>query len=358
MYKFKDTEVIHNTLIFHPQNEFFMYQTGTYYQNRLSDNSNVPNGSLSLYEMNVNRAANNKIYPFIYKTGDLLYFKSATSGSFDSTSFGTVISGSYESTSSITRQYITGSGNKYIIAMKNTLNQNKRLSPKFDYANFSSSAAKAIFIPSIFYNNGIQKGSVKLDFYTGGTLLATAEDVKRNGELIQTFGTSSFTSGCVGVVLYNEGVILLTSSIDLNSANQTYEGTSAHAKWIYYGATDALDSSYRLTFNGTNKVPTMTMFAHAPKVELNYSNNPSYLDHSVNITPVSSSGWQESVAMPIKNIAKNAYTGSSESYEKITYISTIGIYDEHKNLIAVAKLAQPLRKRQKDSYTIKLKLDT
>ena len=355
MYKFKDTEVIHNTLVFHPQNEFFVYQTGTYYQNRISDNSNVPNGAISLYEMNVNRASG-KIYPFIIKDGGLQYFKNASSSSFDSSLYGTQINGTYELTSSITNSYIAvGSTDKHIVAMKNSLNFHKRLSPRYDYANFSSSAVKAIYIPSIFYNNGIEKGSVKLEFYCGGTLTAKAEDVKRNGELIQTFGTSSFSSGCAGVVLYNEGVILLTSSTSLNNTFDNYQ-TSDKAKWIYFND-PANDSSYRLTFNGTNKVPTVTMFAHAPKVELNYSNNPSYIDQSVSSTPISSSGWQESVNLPIKNIAKNPYTNSTEQYEKVTYISSIGIYDENKNLIAVAKLAQPLRKRQNDSYTFKLKLD-
>ena len=40
-----------------------------------------------------------------------------------------------------------------------------------------------------------------------------------------------------------------------------------------------------------------------------------------------------------------------------TFISKIGIYDENKNLIAIAKLATPLRKEEKDEFVFKLKLD-
>ena len=44
-------------------------------------------------------------------------------------------------------------------------------------------------------------------------------------------------------------------------------------------------------------------------------------------------------------------------FEKTVFINKIGIYDENKNLIAVAKLAKPVRKRDSDDLTFKLKLD-
>ena len=59
----------------------------------------------------------------------------------------------------------------------------------------------------------------------------------------------------------------------------------------------------------------------------------------------------------IKNIKKSTFAGHNEEFENITYISKIGIYDDDKNLIATAKLANPIRKRLNDEYTFKLKLD-
>ena len=38
-------------------------------------------------------------------------------------------------------------------------------------------------------------------------------------------------------------------------------------------------------------------------------------------------------------------------------INKIGLYDENKNLIAIAKVATPVRKLETDEYTFKLKLD-
>ena len=51
------------------------------------------------------------------------------------------------------------------------------------------------------------------------------------------------------------------------------------------------------------------------------------------------------------------YNDPTASFQKQTYISRVAIYDEDKNLIAIAKLATPVRKRETDSYTFKLKLD-
>ena len=44
-------------------------------------------------------------------------------------------------------------------------------------------------------------------------------------------------------------------------------------------------------------------------------------------------------------------------FSKQTYISKVGIYDKDKNLIAVAKLATPVKKTEERDLTFKLKLD-
>ena len=54
---------------------------------------------------------------------------------------------------------------------------------------------------------------------------------------------------------------------------------------------------------------------------------------------------------------KSVYTNYSESFEKTTYISKVGIYDEDRNLIAIAKVATPVKKTPDREYTFKIKLD-
>ena len=61
--------------------------------------------------------------------------------------------------------------------------------------------------------------------------------------------------------------------------------------------------------------------------------------------------------MLINNNVDSAFTDVDPDFQKVTYISKVGIYDENKNLIGVAKVAVPIKKTMKNNYTFKLKLD-
>ena len=115
-----------------------------------------------------------------------------------------------------------------------------------------------------------------------------------------------------------------------------------------------------MSFKGTSYVPVITMMAHAPKGQLNHSNNQTYIKHGQDEkrTPFSSSNvYLESPELNIKNVVSSSYTEHSASFSKVTYISRIGIYDEQKNLIAIAKVATPVKKTENRDFTFKLKLD-
>ena len=111
-----------------------------------------------------------------------------------------------------------------------------------------------------------------------------------------------------------------------------------------------------MDFNGVNRVQTLTLFAHAKENQINFSNNPTFLTRSIS-TVSGSSIYHEDAEMSPKNIVSSSYKGHNASYQPVTYISKVGIYDENKNLIAVAALANPVRKLEDRSYTFKLKLD-
>jgi len=56
------------------------------------------------------------------------------------------------------------------------------------------------------------------------------------------------------------------------------------------------------------------------------------------------------------NVVSSSY--DTEPYlEKTTFISSIKLYDDNKNVIGIAKLAKPVRKTQERDLTFKLKLD-
>jgi hypothetical protein len=209
---------------------------------------------------------------------------------------------------------------------------------------------------------------MKLKYYITGTLLAEASDVYRNGLLYQTSGST--TGSSVGVVLYNEGFVILTSSSPLSSHTDLYEPigedgvtlpTATSASWYYFGVTGSAHgvsgSSFNMEFNGQDYVNTITMFAHAKENQINFSNNPTFLSSSIIHAYSSSYVYHEDSEISIKNIVSSSHTNYSASFKPVTYISKIGIYDKDKNLIAIAGLANPVRKLEERAYTFKLKLD-
>ena len=99
------------------------------------------------------------------------------------------------------------------------------------------------------------------------------------------------------------------------------------------------------------------MMAHAKRGSLNYSSNPTFLSKGERVLPTTSSQeYLEIDSRRIKSIMHSPYSETG-SIERQTYISKIGIYDKNKNLIAIAKLANPVRKTETRDLTFKLKLD-
>ena len=98
------------------------------------------------------------------------------------------------------------------------------------------------------------------------------------------------------------------------------------------------------------------MMAFAKKGKHNFSTNPTYLESGSlqdNLTNVSyKEGYKK-----IKNISKSNFAHHSASFENVTYISKVGIYDEDKNLIAIATLANPIKKTPDRDYMIKMRMD-
>ena len=366
-FKFKKDDIFHNTLKTYPRVEFFIYSGSVYFnnENQTALLPRTPTGSQNLYELNVDRVDSQLIYPFVTKQGSFHSFKTVSTAKFNQDfNYGDIVSGSYPLTSSI-------SVDRYGTSLKNTLDYHTKLSPEYAYSSsirqLESEKVNLISIPSIFFGSSIDKGSVRLKYYVTGTLLAEASDTKKNGELIQTSGSS--TGHVVGVVLYNEGFIMLTSSAHLSAHSEIYDplnvdgSTPSHvsASWYTFGVTGSVTnstgSSFSIDFNGVQRINTITMFAEADKSQLNFSNNPTFLSTGSMPYKTGSAIYSEADSVPIKNITTSSYLGYTSSFAPVTYISKIALYDKDKNLIGIASLANPVRKREKDGYTFKLKLD-
>jgi hypothetical protein len=399
LHKFGPNDIFVSRTITNPKVHFLIYSGSYYYNNRYPQSGtwsdpvlNVNTGSISLYELNVDRPSNSFIYPYITKGSTLTSFKTISQTDFMSDfDYGDEITGSYPMSASLVRRYYPAYGGtlpiattnvsyrKHIMALKNVLKDYVRYSPYYQYSASSESALGGwnkdvqemtmLSIPSIFYGSSIKRGSVDLKFYVTGTVVGQLRDLYHDGNLIQQSGSISTNDGKVaGSVLYNQGIILLTGSWGFAPHVEEYTNGVSTQKpaWIYFGSTGSAandylrESSYVLDFKGVEKIPNITMFAHAKKNQLNNSSNPSFVekqDSSWVGFSYSSGTFYEATKLPVKNIVKSVYNNYTASFQRETYISEIGIYDEKQNLIAIAKLATPVKKTEDTDYAFKLKVD-
>jgi len=402
-YKFGKNDKIINYAKSYPSFKFSVKGARVYlnlenaYSGAFTDQvKEIDSGFISLYEMNIDRdfdahtydpdtgtGIKSKIYPFITKDSNLDSFSTVSTTSYNQFQYGDTLTGSYPLSSSIVREPFaanhgtTSSTGSHIIALKNTLNFYTSMNSHYSFSSSLGDKAlqrcNLISIPSIFFGRQIKKGSVKLNYFISGSKIGTLEDVYQDGTLVQTSGStyaqSQGSASIGGVVLYNEGFLLLTGSWNLSPATYDMGTATERPMWVNFavGCNDGLadddltpSASFEVEFKGTTITPTLTMFAHAKKGELNHSNNPTFIDKTTRdgkSFSFSSSSFTQPNYHLIKNVVSSSFSNYSASFEKQTFISKVGIYDSNKNLIAIAHMARPVRKKENDDYTFKLKLD-
>tara|TARA_Y100000034_G_scaffold62831_1_gene76096 strand:+ start:17618 stop:18961 length:1344 start_codon:yes stop_codon:yes gene_type:complete len=372
---------------------------------------------------------NGLIYPYITKDGTTLTWRSVATASNYATDFefGDVMSSSYPMSASITREYMAPLAGKLITGDPTLLpagadpvsdstpvevfNRPKyphywALKTTLDYYGYISEHYKVtasvnnsivykdqqtinlLSIPSIFYGSKIKPGTVSLKWYYTGSLAGELKDTRQNGELIQVWSSDSaaYNDKVGGVVLYDEGFVLLTGSWALNDETLPIvkgDGTAYAPSWKFFGAgandgvsqattgQNFYNASFVLSFKGTTEVQTTTMFANARRGEVNFSNNPTYLNYvsesaAIDETPqqadpnywiITSSYLFEEKERTITNFGSSSAQHYSASFKRQVYISKIGVYDDNKNLIGIASLSSPVLKEEAQDLTFKIKLD-
>jgi len=426
--KFGANDVILNTLEASPHCEFFVYDGNIYYNNipsqagtmttgpsgsgkfdAVSQVRMVPTGHISLYEYNIDRPNTalddrmigsaeleaswqdtsnteknsgepmtrlldtGRIYPWVSKDSAGSSFKTINAtGYANEFQFGDLMSGSYPLSASIVRELVTNpsaSLNAHFYSLKNKLDfygvRSQQYLVSSSYGNKNIQTLNLISIPSIFFGSRIRPGSVSLKWYYTGSLAGELQDTRQNGELIQCGPPGSDNSGSVaGVILYDEGYIVLTGSWQLNDQTTTLDGGGQSPAWIRYGvgANDGVspsnNASFNLSFKGKTKTQVMTLFTHAKRGEANFSNNPTYLQYGQDkIQRTSSHVYEENSEQLIANTVSSSYNGFDAPFKRSVYISRIAIYDENKNIIGIATLANPVLKEEDQDYSFKLKLD-
>lgn len=387
-FKFGPNDIIKNQIKAAPNINIKIYDRNLYLNNHsrqsgsfVSNVGIVPTGYIDLYQNNIDRPVGQRIYPFLIKNGSLTSLRGVSQTSFHTNyNYGDIVSGSYPLSASISLdRFTTNSSRRHIEALRNHLNRARLLSPHFAYSSSlgdkSAQELRLISIPSIFYGSSIQKGSISLSFYCTGTLAAQLVDENQNGELRQKLPADTNSGSVAGVALYKEGFLILTSSWSIHPVyTDNFDvfnpSTLSAPRWIDFGTTGTVpflndgtnvpSSSFELNFNGTNYIPVITMFAHAPKNELNFSNNQSFIafGQTGSTSPLTGSFiYKEKDDLLLRNLVKTPFNEPTGSFVQTVYITKVGLFDKNKNLIGVVKLSQPVRKRINEGISIKIKYD-
>jgi len=120
------------------------------------------------------------------------------------------------------------------------------------------------------------------------------------------------------------------SSVEGNNHFALYHSISGSALLTNPSTSDP----YGFQARNSEKVTSTHYFVRIKNAEYNFSNNPSYVTGSVG------------------QIAQSTFIGDPK-----TYITTVGLYNERQELLAVAKLSKPLLKSFQREALIRVKLD-
>tara|TARA_B100000282_G_scaffold295877_1_gene276217 strand:- start:9082 stop:10179 length:1098 start_codon:yes stop_codon:yes gene_type:complete len=212
-------------------------------------------------------------------------------------------------------------------------------------ANIASRIQQAIAASSLAVT-AVQDGvTVTITQNTGGTAGNKALDVSSVDGISVPDNTFKLgrNGADAGLLYYQAGVAVLTGSIFGDQDTVVLSGSTTTSRDLRNMATgstiDAMSDAFlhRLTnvqFNNTTELNSTIYFCRANHNEFNYSSNPTYLKDS-----------------------KVVVKGDNRLAPPRSYVTTVGLYSADNELLAVAKLSEPLRKDPTNELTLRVRLD-
>ena len=213
----------------------------------------------------------------------------------------------------------------------------ERLDPGNISIKLSGSVGEVVLIDDSLDSDGLVSASGRVynlvsgSLNIGSALTASIENVTAlNGQGYGLFYPD------MGIILLNPNA--LSASVDGNlmtaagsTSNQYHQSGSVSGSLKLF---DALKKGADFQARRTENVSTSHYFVRANNREFNFSNNPTFVSGSVG-----------AFAQPL-----------FERDPKV-YITTVGLYDDANELLAVAKTSQPIEKSFDKEIAIKVKLD-
>jgi len=171
----------------------------------------------------------------------------------------------------------------------------------------------------------------------------------------ETLGDATTNPAC-GLIFYQAGVAVISGSVFndtgiggiLHNTNtdamEMIDGLGYNGFDFITGSTNDVVADqirnriYNISFNNTTELNSTIYFCRANNTDFNYSANPTYLS--------TSNGPSEIV---IKD--------GTRTNDPLTYITTVGLYSADNELLAVAKVSEPLKKDPSNELTLRVRLD-
>jgi hypothetical protein len=143
-------------------------------------------------------------------------------------------------------------------------------------------------------------------------------------------------SSGVGLLFYQAGIAVLTASLFAGATMTGSTGTVANlfqTSSIQVACDSLRRRIYSVNFNNTTELNSTIYFCRLNHNEFNYSSNPTYLSSS-------------------KIVVKN-----SSIDNPVSYVTSVGLYSADNELLAVAKLSEPLKKDPTNEMILRVRLD-
>jgi hypothetical protein len=221
---------------------------------------------------------------------------------------------------------IDNGDNTYTIVASSSLTflTGSSVSMSFDYTSTDENS-NYVLIPT-FNASDTEEALILSNVTMKLTTTDTRIDIRDNGEG-NLYSIGSLLTAPVGIVVYTHGMVVLTDQALLtNFTSSTTTVNFQSARTIY-------ETQYKCTIREN---------------EFNYSLNPTLISSSTFVNPLLTSG-------SISTLGKvyDFVTGSFFS----PYITTVGLYNDNNELLAVAKLSQPLPTSRTTDMSILVNLD-
>lgn len=197
-----------------------------------------------------------------------------------------------------------------------------------------------VSIPSVIYGESIERGSFILTDTSTDLEIKILDDTYGN-----LYASGAFTSASnshpsssdnyVGNIWYEHGVFVITDTGSFSASDAT-------------NYTDVTSDTYSMTFNSVQNITTTTYRLNVKPTEYNQTNNPTIREKLSG-----SFGHPGETNIDQSPRAKGFTTGSNFT----TFATEIGLYNDNYELMAVAKISQPVKIRKDIDYFFNVKLD-